>query len=175
MKIEVVDVLPFPRGIVFRTLRDELSALVQYLPNIDGIEQREREDLDGGRVRILNRWKARSDIPAVARAFVKPEMLEWLDHSTWDPGTWSCAWRLEMGFFTDRIRCAGLNEYVELGPDRTELAVRGDLTIDLQGMKGVPRIMSGQVGSAIEKFVVSLISPNYKKLNEGLVSHLVRR
>lgn len=175
MKIEVVDTIPFDRDVVFATLRDELPGLAEYLPNVERIELREREELAGGRIRTLNHWKARAEIPAVARALVKPEMLQWLDHATWDSSTWRCDWRLEMGFVTDRLHCAGTNVYEDLGPGRTELAVRGDLTLDLKGMKGVPSIMAGQIGAALEKFVVSLITPNYKRLNEGLVRYLGAR
>ncbi len=172
MKIEVVDTIPYPLETVFRTLRDEMDALVPYLPNVDEIVVKERKELDDGAVELVNWWRASSEIPAIARAFVKPDMTNWTDFAIWDERDWSCEWRQETAFFTERIRCAGKNAYRSLDRDRTRLTIRGDLTIDLKGLKGVPRLMAPAVGAGVEKFVVSLITPNFKKLSEGLVGYL---
>jgi len=109
MKIESVDVIPYERGLVFATLGDELVQLVPYLPNIETIEEREREELGVGSIRVLNWWKAESDIPKVARAVIKPDMLHWKDHAPWHEERWSCEWRLETSFFPERVTCRGMN------------------------------------------------------------------
>jgi hypothetical protein len=175
MKIEVTNTIPYPRVLVFRTLRDEMTELLPYLPNVDQIVVKQREELGEGRVRLVNWWKASSEIPTVARALVTPEMTNWTDFATWDESAWCCEWRQETSFFTDRISCRGRNTYRELGPERTELSIRGDLDIDLMGLKGVPKLMAPAVGSAIEKFVVALITPNFTKLSDGLVRYLRAR
>lgn len=172
MKIESTDIIPYPRDLVYETLRDKLVEMVPYLPNIETIEEREREDLGDGSIRLLNWWKAKSDVPKVARAIIKPDMLHWKDHATWHQKSWTCDWRLETNFFTDRVHCQGTNTYTEAGDGKTKLEIRGNLEIDAKNIKGVPRLMAGTVGSAIEKFVVGLITPNFKTLNEGLVKYL---
>ncbi len=70
------------------------------------------------------------------------------------------------------MTCEGRNTYTDLGDGCTTLAIRGDLTIDARQVKGVPRLLAGSIGPPIEKFVVALISPNFKRLNEGLVRYL---
>lgn len=172
MKIESVDVIPYPRELVFRTLRDGLPKLVPHLPNVETIEEREREVLEDGSIRILNWWKADSDVPKVARAVISPDMLHWLDHATWREADWTCRWRLETNFFTDRVDCQGTNVYTALQDGNTELAIQGELTIDAKNIKGVPKLMAGAVGAAIEKFVIALITPNFKTLNSGLIKYL---
>jgi hypothetical protein len=172
MKIESVDVIPYERALVFATLRDELVQLVPYLPNIEIIEEREREELGGGSIRVLNWWKAESDVPKVARAVIKPDMLHWKDHATWHEERWSCEWRLETSFFPDRVTCRGTNTYRVVGAKETELAIRGELEIDAKNIKGVPSLLAGTVGAAVERFVVALITPNFKTLNRGLVQYL---
>jgi hypothetical protein len=175
MKIESVDVIPYSRDLVFSTLRDKLVEMVPYLPNIKTIEEKEREDLGDGSTRVFNWWKAKSEIPKVARAIVKPEMLHWNDHAIWNEKSWTVDWRLETNFFTDRVNCEGRNVYRALDDDRTELAIHGELTIDVKNIKGVPRIMAGTIGSGIEKFVVTLIAPNFKTLNKGLIKYLASK
>lgn len=172
MEIKVDDVIPYPRETVFRVLRDEMPGLVPYLPNVDEIVVRDRRDLGDGRVELVNWWRASSEIPAVARAFVTPDMTNWTDHATWDERDWTCSWRQETAFFTERIRCHGRNVYTVLGADRTRLVIRGELTIDLAGLKGVPRLLAPTIGAAVEKFVVALITPNFKKLSAGLIRYL---
>ncbi len=172
MKIEVDDVIPYPRTLVFRTLRDEMSKLVPYLPNVDEIVVKEREVKGEGKVRLVNWWNASSEIPTVARAIITPDMTNWTDYALWDEASWTCDWRQETSFFSDRILCQGRNTYTEEPGGRTRLAIRGELTIDVKGIKGVPRLMAPTVGGAIEKFVVTLITPNFKRLGQGLLRYL---
>ncbi len=172
MKIDVVDIIPYPLETVFRTLRDDMVSLVPYLPNVDEIVVKERKELDDGKVEYVNWWRASSEIPTVARAFVKPDMTNWTDFAIWDEREWSCDWRQETAFFTDRIHCSGRNTYRSLGPEETRLVIKGELTIDVKGIKGIPRLMAPTIGAGIEKFVVSLITPNFKKMSEGLIGYL---
>ncbi|MEO1272206.1 MAG: hypothetical protein AAFX99_29265, partial [Myxococcota bacterium] len=78
MKIHVEDTIRYPRDIVFTTYRDGMAPLADYLPNIDSIEVKEREDNDDGTVRLLNVWKASSsEIPSIVRPFIDPESIFW--------------------------------------------------------------------------------------------------
>ena len=60
MKIESIDVIPYPRELVFRTLRDHMLEMVKYLPNVDEVQVKEREEPEEGTVKIVNWWKAKS-------------------------------------------------------------------------------------------------------------------
>ncbi len=171
MKIEADSTMAFPRAVCFSTYRDRLPELVPHLPNVTAIDVLEREELGDKRTRLLNQWRAVSDIPAVAKAFIKPEMLSWLDHAEWNEGAWTCDWRIETGFFKDRIQCRGHNQFVDEG-DRCTLRIRGDLHIDLKGLPGVPRLLAGKAGAAVEKFVVTLLTPNLTSVSQGVEAFL---
>ena len=50
--------------------------------------------------------------------------------------------------------------------------LEGDLKIDLKKIPGVPRLLAGRMGPQVEKFIVSLISPNLQKVNDSLQRYL---
>lgn len=177
MKIESDVRLSFPRDVAFRAYRDELPQLVPHLPNVRSIEVKEREAAPGGvatRTRLLNLWRAKADIPAVAQSIIKPEMLAWEDHALWDEADWTCQWRVVPHFFAERIRCSGKNTFVPDGAG-VILQLRGELDVDVKGLPGVPRLLASTVGHGIEKFVVALLTPNLTSVGKGLERYLQSR
>jgi hypothetical protein len=174
MRMEADAVVSFPRSLVWRTYRDELLALVKYMPNISAVEVKEREDGYGGdskQTRMLNVWRARSSIPVVAQPWLKPDMLSWDDYAVWNEGTWSCRWETKTHFFRDRTRSSGVTRFVEEGA-RTRIVLEGDFTLDLSGMPGVPRILASKIERGVESFIVSLLAPNVKTVAKSLDEHL---
>lgn len=172
VKLDAKDVMAHPRELAWTTYRDELPGLAQYLPNIDRIEVVEREEPSPGVVRLINCWYATGDIPAVARAFVKPEMLRWTERVTWDSNTWTNHWSVEPAFFTDHVTVQGRSAYIEVGPTRCEIRIDGDLRVDVTGVRGVPRLLVGQVNKAAERLVASLVLPNMQRLNRSVAKVL---
>jgi hypothetical protein len=175
MKIEADARISFPRDVVFATYRDRLPELVPHLPNIERITVEQREDAPGGQAgvsRLLNHWKAKGEIPKVAQAVIKPEMVAWHDHALWNENDWTCAWRTVPKMFTESIRCEGKNNYVVDG-GHTILQIRGVLEIDLEGIPGVPRFLAGRVAPIVEKFIVDLLRPNLVSVAGGLEKFLV--
>ena len=115
MEIDVVSTLNYSRPAVFAAMRDQMTALAAYMPNIEQITVESRDDSTPGEVRLVNRWQAaRSEVPAVARKFVDPARMFWLDHARWIEAEWRCEWRLEMGFMAERISCSGVTTYHEV-------------------------------------------------------------
>jgi hypothetical protein len=174
MKIEADARIPFPRALVYSTYRDRLPLLVPHLPNIRGIEVMEREDAPGGVEgvsRLLNLWRAEGEIPKVAQGILKPEMLAWEDHARWDQNAWTCEWKVVPRFFTDNVTCGGKNQFVDHG-DACTLQIRGELDIDLKGVPGVPKFLAGKIAPMVEKFIVSLLTPNLTSVSDGLAKFL---
>lgn len=171
-EINIKDVVKADRETVFKTFRDDLVALLPHLPDIKAIEVKDRKE-EGAVVKVVNFWKAdAAEIPRLAQAFVKPEMLEWTDYATWDGEKWSCSWNMEVGFLKDAVTCKGVTTYVEKGADQTEVTIKGELSVDARKISGVPRIGAGKIGDVIEGFVVRLITPNLTQVNRGLESYL---
>jgi len=172
MRIDSKATIHYPRELAFRTLRDHLVAVGKHLPNITGIEVLEREDPTPEVTDFVNVWHGEGSIPTVAKPFIKPDMLQWTDYARWDESDWSCEWRMETRFMTDRVECSGRNTYAEIDANTTELHITGELTISLSGFPGVPRMISKRAEPGVEKFVVTLIKPNLTKTADALEEYL---
>lgn len=171
MKFRIEDRVAFPQGDVYRTQRDHLADLAVYLPDIESIVVESRRE-EGGKVHFVNLWKAaQQELPALARGFIKPEMLGWTDYATWNEADWSCEWRIQLGFLPEAIHASGRNTWLADG-EGTRCIIEGEIRIDATKVPGVPRLMAGKIGDTIEKVVVKLIEPNLKKTTEGVVAYL---
>jgi len=169
--INVVTTIPYPIEEVFPAMRDQLTELAAFMPNIERIEIESRDDSEDGVVRMLNVWHAAAtEVPALIRPFVKADQMSWRDHATWLDGDKLCNWRTEVAFMTDRIDCKGTTSYHAIGDDKTELRIKGRLVIDLKGV--VPRLMLGKVTSTVESFVGKTIEPNFQKTADALTRYL---
>jgi nitrogen fixation protein len=171
MKIHVVTTVPYPRDAVFAAMRDQLPALAAYMPNIASIVVEQQTDAGDGVVDLVNKWQAAaSEIPMVARGFVKPEQVYWHDHAHWDQSTWKCDWKLIMGFMTERVKCSGATTYHQTADGKTEMRIDGTLELDLKGL--VPRLLLGKAQPAVEGFVGRTLEPNFQKTAEALTAYL---
>jgi hypothetical protein len=79
---------------------------------------------------------------------------------------------MEVGFLEDAIDCTGETRYLKNGEDSTTIEIRGDLQVDASEIPGVPSLVAGKVGDAVENFVVKLIEPNLTDVNRGLEKYL---
>lgn len=174
MKLEADARIAFPRELAFSTYRDRLPQLVPHLPNIRSIEVISREDAPGGQagvVKLHNVWRAQGDIPKVAQAILKPEMLAWDDYAVWNENDWTTEWKTVTKMFTENVKCGGKNRYVPDG-DGVILQIRGDLEVDLKGIPGVPRFLASTIAPAVEKFIIALLTPNLLSVSKGLEAFL---
>lgn len=171
--IDIKDTVAHSRETVFTTFRDQLLELVPHLPDVESIEVEDREQIDESTTKVTNLWKAEpEEVPRLARSFIKPEMLEWTDYATWRQEEWECDWEIEVGFLTDAVDCEGTTRYLAKSDGETEVVIQGYLEVDAKQIPGVPRFGAGKIGSAVEKFVVRLITPNLTNINRGLESYL---
>ncbi len=171
-KISVTDKVDYPRELVFETFRDDLDDLDEFLPDIKSITTKERDDIDENTTKVVRVWKARDEeIPKLARKFIKPEMLQWTDTAVWHADEWTCDWDMEVGFLSDAITAKGTNRYIDKG-DSVEIVIDGTLEVDAKQIPGVPGMLAGRVGKAVEDFVVKMITPNLKDVNRGMEKYL---
>jgi len=171
VKFTIKATIPFPLERVYSTQRDKMVELAPYLNDIKEIKVLETST-EGSITKFVNEWHAAGrDIPAIARAFVKPEMLKWLDYATWDASRHTCDWRIELGFLAEAITARGHNEWRDRG-NETLVVIDGEIVVNARKIPGVPGLMAGQVGSTVEQFVVKMIEPNLKKTCEGVTRFL---
>lgn len=174
MKIETDAVVPFSRREVFSAYRDELPALVEYLPDVEAIDVQHRAEHDHV-VELVNVWHAGGDIPAPIRKLISESVLSWHDYATWDESDWSCVWKIEPHSFGNAVTCSGRNVFVELDEGRTRLEIKGELHIDLKKVRGVPALLAGSLGSTVEQFFVKHITSDLADMSDGLTRYLRAR
>lgn len=170
MEIKADARLPFPTAAVFTTYRDRMPELVKWLPNVLEIKVKSRTD-EGPVSRLVNVWKGGGEIPASARAFVNESMLSWDDHAVWNETELRCEWKIVTHAFTEAVNCKGTTRFVPDG-DGARIEIRGKLEIDATKVKGVPRLLAGTVGRAVEEVLGRKIGPNLVDVTEGVRKYL---
>jgi len=171
MRIEADSVVPFPRPKVFAAYRDDMKDFVKLLPNLRGIEQKDRSE-DGGVVKLFNVWHGGGDIPAAVRTVMGDKALSWDDRAIWREAEWICEWDIKPHVLTEAVKCGGKTTFVDLGGDRTRMEIRGDISIDLKKVRGVPSFLAGSIGRTVEQFLVRAITPNLTGTADALTKHL---
>ena len=163
--------LPYPCTLVLATYRDDITKVLSYLPNVRNIEIKSRKD-EGPISELVNVWHGGGEIPAAARAVLSESMLSWTDYATWNAEKLRCDWRIETHAFTEAVRCEGVNTFLEDGPGKTLLEIRGILEIDARKIRGVPGFLAGKIGRTVEEFLGNKIQPNLVETVRGLTRYL---
>ena len=158
--------LPHARDRVFEAYRDRMVELVEFLPNIRSIRVSSRQD-HGPDVVLVNEWVGGGDIPSVARAVLKEDMLRWTDYATWRAATYTVEWRTEVHAFPGAVQAAGANRFVETASG-SRLEIRGELTCDSAKVPGVPRLLARTVNAAAERILVGQIGHNLAEIGRGV-------
>ena len=166
MEIKIDVPLPYPRERVFTTYRDRLEDLRAYLPNIRGLQIKQREER-GDEVLLVNHWDGGGEIPAVARSFLSESMLSWTDHATWSTPRWRCDWRTEVHAFPGALQSSGETRFVET-PAGSRIEFRGQLTCDASKVPGVPKLLARTINGTIEKIFVGKIGENLVAVGDGI-------
>jgi hypothetical protein len=166
--------IPFPRDVVFAAYRDDITKVLAYLPNVRCIDVKSRKD-EGPVAELVNVWHGGGEIPAAARAVLSESMLSWTDYAKWDAEKLRCEWRIETHAFTEAVTCQGFNVFLEDGPGKTLMEIRGAIAIDAKKIRGVPGFLAGKVGRTVEDFLGSKIQPNLVETAKGLTKYLEQR
>lgn len=171
MRIEADSVLHHPRGRVFAAYRDEIHAFVGYLPNVRAIEVIERTE-DGSTVRLHNIWRGGIELPEKLSRALQTSFFSWDDRAVWDAERFTCTWVIEPHAFEGAVKCEGRSEFVALGEDRTRLEMTGDLSLDLERVRGVPSFVAGSLGRTAEAFLLRQITANLAAVSDALAAYL---
>ena len=174
MEFKVVDKVPFALEDVYTTMRDKLVDLVPFLPDIKKIELVERQELDNGKVKIINNWYAEDKIPKAVKSLIKTDQIGWVDYAEWDDSTKTVSWNLEMMFFKDYVTVKGTNTFTG-DENSTTVTLKGDLSLDLAKHPMIPKLLAKSITKQVEKVVLALVKPNLVKVNRGIEKHLAKQ
>jgi hypothetical protein len=164
----------FPPQVVFLAFRDDMPKLLPYLPSVRSIEIASRKE-NGPLVENVIEWRGGGDIPAPLRAVLVGSVLSWTDYATWNADELCCDWRTETHAFTQAVRCGAHDRFLEDGPGKTLLEIRGTLEVDGKKLPGVPALFAVRVGRAMEEFLVGKIRSDLVKTVRGLERYLHER
>jgi hypothetical protein len=155
---------------VYTAYRDELPLIARYIPDIKEIRVVARTPSDQG-VTVHNLWLADRELPRMIKGVVKPEMMQWDDYAEWHDDEHYVAWTLVIPAFKNQVHCKGRNSFYADGA-HTRVVLTGTLQIQLESVPGVPKFMAKKMAPKLEDFIVKLITPNLKRVNESLGAYL---
>lgn len=166
MKIRSESRIAYPREQVYLAYRDRLPDIASFIADIERIDVVSRTQTDEG-VRLHNSWYSKTEIPAVVSKFIRPEHLRWDDHADWNDSGFYVDWTIKTHAFTEAVRCSGRNEIIEEG-DGTLVRLTGDLQVNLKEIRGVPSFLAKRLAPQVEKFIVTMITPNLEETNASI-------
>jgi hypothetical protein len=167
MRLDVSVDIPFARAQVFKAYRDDLPKLVPYLENVRAITVTSRTD-EGPVVKLVNRWKGGGEIPSVVRKVVSEDLMEWDDLATWNANDFTCQWKTIVPAFQEALDAQGTNTFTVVSDTSMRFTIRGELKVDAAKVRGVPRLLAGTIGPAVESFLVGRIQPNFLTVAKGV-------
>lgn len=168
MRIQSESIIRHPQPKVYEAYRDRLPEIAEYIPDVKEIRVVKSARPREGVLELHNVWVASREVPVYARAFLKPEMLQWDDFAEWRDEESRVYWKLKTRVFTDSVSCSGTNTFSRIDDNTTRVSLAGDLQIDLKSIPGVPKMFAGGLKPKVESFIVSLITPNLERVNESL-------
>lgn len=167
MRLDVSVDIPFSREQVFKAYRDDLPKLVPYLENVRAISVVSRTE-EGPLVKLVNRWKGGGEIPSVVRKVVSEDLMEWDDLATWNANDFTCQWKTIVPAFKEALDAQGTNTFTVVSDTSMRFTIRGELKVDAAKVRGVPRLLAGTIGPAVESFLVGRIQPNFLTVAKGV-------
>ncbi|MBW4449309.1 MAG: hypothetical protein KME38_21330 [Spirirestis rafaelensis WJT71-NPBG6] len=170
MLISIDAHIPFPRPLVYATYRDKLTELVPYMSKVRQIVFKSRQEQDG-LLYLVHEWYGGANIPALARAFLSEDLLNWTEDSIWNNLEYTTSWHIKTHAFTEAVHCTGKNHFLE-DDKGTLIQSRGELVIDPQQIKGTPQQLTVAIARIVENSLVKQITPNFQQMSEGIRQYL---
>jgi hypothetical protein len=143
------------------------------MPDIREIRTHRIDKTESG-ADIHNEWISKAEMPRGINKVIRSEHLRWDDFALWDDTNHWVDWRLKTRVFTESVHCSGRNRFVAEG-DSTRVVLDGNLEINIGDIPGVPRIIGKRLKPKVESFIVRLVTPNLKRVNECLQTFLDER
>ena len=157
-------------------VRDCLPELASQLDDIHSVEVLEREDLGGGRLRLVNRWRSTQTIPRLLQERLGATEVSWIDRNEWDETSLVCRWSIEPSVLTDSIRCAGATSYQPaMGGRGTRVTFAGEFEFAPGALGGIAGPLERPLAAFIESIVKTLIPRNLRRVMEAGAQRIAQR
>lgn len=149
-------------------LRDQMPALADSLDDIERVTVVERRQAAGGRVRLVNEWCAKPQLPIPLKPVIGSDSFIWLDHAEWIEAEKRCAWRIEPRFLPGRIQCHGSTQYAPaMGGRGARITFEGELDVTPGPKAGAVRLLEQSIMPIVESVVTVMIPRNFRRIVEA--------
>jgi uncharacterized membrane protein len=149
---------------VWIVMRDRLPDIAATMEDLESIEVLERTFESGGRLSLLNRWKAKQQIPAMLQGKLGASSVYWLDRALWDNNTHVCSWSIEPSVLPGHIECCGTTTYTSAMAGRgTRVTFEGYFNLKAGFLEGLPVTLELALSGFVETIVSSLIPRNLSR------------
>ena len=164
--MELLNRIDHPTEVVYATLRDRLSELVGYIPDLAELKRVSFERSSGSGVEITSHWRASTPIPAVAESVLPKDLFQWTQVALWKDDDRSVEYRLHgFGF--------GASGVVHFLSEGGGTVVKATVYVDIQFERFmVPKWVVKKVHPLVEKNVRRVLHANMVGLVNGLRSYL---
>ncbi|MBW4562929.1 MAG: hypothetical protein KME32_17625 [Mojavia pulchra JT2-VF2] len=170
MLISINAYIPFARPLVYATYRDKLTELVPYMSKVRQIQLKSSQKQDG-LLYLVHDWYGGANVPALARAFLSEDLLNWTEESIWNNSEYTTSWHIKTHVFTEAVHCTGKNHFLE-DDKGTLIQSRGELIIDPQQIKGTPQQLTVAIARIVENSLGKQIPPNFQQMSQGVCHYL---
>ena len=167
MIIESKNTVHQPIDVVFDLLKNNITDLVPYLPNVDKIEEKSRNK-KGNKEDVVSTWTAKAEMPSILKKIAKPDLFSWDDIATWDLEKKKVTYRLESKLASNLYTATGENKLVAIDDNTTEMIFTCEVTPHPENFPGVPKILAKKIVPALEGVIKVLLEPNFSSMNEGI-------
>lgn len=169
MFLESREIIDRPLEQVYSLVKDDFPKIATYLPNIERVEQVQKENLENGKVtKILNHWYAKVEVPDIAKKFIKKELFSWKDKALWKNEEFCVHYELESFWASNLFDAKGVNYFKAIDANKTELKLTCEITLHPENVPGVPTFLVKKVLPLIEDIVKGVLEPNLMGLGQGI-------
>jgi hypothetical protein len=159
-----IHVVAQPADRLYCTVRDRLPEIADMLDDVDSVRVLKRSQDSGGRLSLVNEWRARIRFPAVLEGFVRPDSIGWIDRAEWHDGEHRCRWVIEPTFLPGQVHCRGNTRYEPaIGGRGVRVTFEGEIEITLGGAASVRGPLDQTLSGFVESIVTTLIPRNFRK------------
>ena len=149
-------------------VRDQMPVLASSLDDIERVTVVERRPNTRGRVRLVNEWSAKPQLPIPLKPLIGSDSFIWLDHAEWIEAEKRCSWRIEPRFLPGRIQCHGNTQYAPaMGGRGTRITFEGELDVTPGPKAGTVRLLEQSIMPIVESVVTVMIPRNFRRIVEA--------
>lgn len=174
-QFRTIHVVKQPVDRIFVTVRDRLPEIAAMLDDVESVRLLERRERAGGRLSLVNEWRARLPLPHVLEDIVRKDSIGWIDRAEWHDRERRCAWEIEPLFLVGHIRCGGNTRYEPaMGGRGARVTFEGQIDISMGGPTAIRGPLDQAVSSVVESIVTTMVPRNFRKTLDGACTLIER-